>query len=144
MDTTPKFLLEQLNRRYATKKFDSSKKLTDKQITLLTDAIHLAPSSFGLQPFKTVIISNNKIKEQLLPEAFYQEKVQNCSHLFVFCRYTDITKKHINDYVAKAEEITKKPNEKFSDYKKIMIDSIESKSLKEKHARMTNQIYIAL
>ncbi len=72
-----------LNWRYATKQFDSSKQLTDEQWSVLQNSLHLAASSFGLQPWKFVVISDPDKKAALVPDAWGQSQVADCSHLVV-------------------------------------------------------------
>ena len=68
-------LLDNLNWRYATKAFNSDKKLSKEQLETLLNAVQLAPSSYGLQPFKVIVVSNQEVKEQLKAAAYSQAQV---------------------------------------------------------------------
>lgn len=72
-----------LHSRYAVKLFDASRKIDDGTWQALEDALALSPSSFGLQPWKFVVVSDDALKAQLLPHAWNQATVTSCSHLVV-------------------------------------------------------------
>ncbi|WP_286235294.1 nitroreductase family protein [Thalassotalea sediminis] len=78
--------LTALQWRYAVKKF-STNTLSNEQIMLLAQSTRLSPSAFGLQPFKLIVVSDQAIKTKLLSHSFGQDKVANCSHLFVLAHY---------------------------------------------------------
>lgn len=77
--------LEMMKKRYTTKKYDATVKLTTEQLNEIEEILHLSPSSLNTQPWKFTIISNQEIKESLAPFSFHnKEKVEDCSHLIVF------------------------------------------------------------
>ena len=75
-------------QRYAVKKFDG-KKVSDDMISELLELVRFAPSALNLQPWKIHIVTDQKVKEQLLPASYNQQQVTTCSHLLVFCADTD-------------------------------------------------------
>jgi nitroreductase len=81
-------LLFQLNWRYATKAFDPEEKIHETTMEVLEDSLVLTPSSFGLQPWKFIIVENEAVKDQLLPLAWNQLQTRDCSH-FVVMAYND-------------------------------------------------------
>ncbi|OKY27436.1 NAD(P)H-dependent oxidoreductase [Thalassotalea sp. PP2-459] len=89
--------LTALQWRYAVKTF-SSQRLTEQQIALLIESTRLAPSAFGLQPLRLIVISDQQLKEKLLPYSYGQEKVVQCSHLFVFAHYVGDRQTLVNNY----------------------------------------------
>ena len=91
--------IENQNWRYATKKFDATKKVSDADLAVLKEAIRLSTSSYGLQPYKVLIIENEEIRKQLQPVSWGQSQIVDASHLFVFANYTDIEDTHIDSYV---------------------------------------------
>lgn len=91
-------LLEESKWRYATKKFDPSKKLDQDQVDKIVEAAYLAPTSSGLQPFKILIITNTELKEKIYPIAKNQQQVIDCSHLLVFAGWDNYTEERI-DYI---------------------------------------------
>src|ERR1700678_3892664 len=84
--TTPAAILENLNWRYATKTFNPAKKIPDDLWETLEEAIRLAPSSFGLQPWKFIVVNNPELRAKLRGAANNQKQVTDASHLVVFCR----------------------------------------------------------
>ena len=80
-------IIDSLNWRYATKKFDPNKQVSDQDIATLKEAIRLSPSSYGFQLYKVIIVTDQKIKKELMKHSYYQSQVRDCSHLFVFCSY---------------------------------------------------------
>ncbi len=81
-------LLAQLNWRYATKAFDPEEKIHETTMEALEDSLVLSPSSFGLQPWKFIIVEDQAVKEQLLPLTWNQPQTRDCSH-FVVMAYND-------------------------------------------------------
>lgn len=79
--------LDKLNWRYATKKMDPSKPVSEENVAKIVDAIRMAPTSSGLQPFHLFVIRNADVREKLKPAAFGQEQLTDGSHLLVFAAY---------------------------------------------------------
>src|SRR6266581_2026542 len=77
-------LIEKLNWRYATKKFDNSKKLSPAQLDELLQAVHLSPSSAGLQSYKVVVVEDAATREKLREAAYGQVQITDASQLIVF------------------------------------------------------------
>ena len=77
-------IIEKLKWRYATKKFDASKKLSEEKLNILKEAFNLTATSYGLQPLKMLVISNPEIQEQLIPFSMDQPQVRDASHVLVF------------------------------------------------------------
>lgn len=90
--------LNNLNWRFATKKFNSKKKVNAKDLAQILEAIRLTPSSYGLQPYHVIVIIDQRLKDKIKKYAFLQSQVSDCSHLLIFCARTDI-KKRLNDYI---------------------------------------------
>ena len=89
-------LLEKLNWRYATKKMDPSKKVSKDKLDRILEAIRLAPTSSGLQPFEVFVVNNRELLERIKPIAFNQGQVAECSNLLVFAAWDDYTPERIN------------------------------------------------
>ncbi len=89
-------LLDTLKWRYATKKFDPSKKVDQKLVDQIVEAARLAPTSSGLQPFKVIVITNQELKEKIVPIAFGQQQVADASHLLVFAAWDNYTAERID------------------------------------------------
>lgn len=89
-------ILEALNRRYATQAFDTSKTVSQEDLDTLIESMRLAPSSYGVQPWGFVIVSDPALKEKLLPVAYGQPKVVQAPYLFVLCRRTDVDANYVH------------------------------------------------
>src|SRR5947209_7803163 len=92
-------LLGQLNWRYATKKFDPSRKIAAADWSALEQALILSPSSYGLQPYKFAIVTNPAVREQLMSAAWGQRQIVDASHLVVFAIKKQMSEADVNRYV---------------------------------------------
>lgn len=97
--------LAALHWRYATKKFDPARKLSAEDWSKLEQALLLAPSSWGLQPYKFVVVTDPALKAQLLPAAYGQAQITECSHLVVFAARTDVTDEDVEHFLARVTEV---------------------------------------
>ena len=91
--------IENQNWRYATKKFDDTKKVSENDLKILQEAIQLSTSSYGLQLYKVFIINNPDIRAQLLPATWNQKQVVDASHVIVFANYTKYYEEDINNFI---------------------------------------------
>lgn len=137
-------LLEALEWRYATKLFDKSYKLTNEELELLKDVIRLSASSYGLQPYKVVIIKDEELKAKLKPVSNNQEQITSCSHLFVFCTLKTISEKYISEYSELKGTTLNLDQDRISGMKNYMISIINNKSESEQENWTAKQAYIAL
>lgn len=137
-------ILKQLNWRYATKKFDTSKKLTPQQIDGLLTAIQLAPTSYGLQPFKVLVVSNPAIREQLKAAAYGQTQVTDASELLVFATYANYTEAHVDEFAANIVATRGIKLADIADYVAMMKGTVKGLTQEQLQAWNTKQAYIAL
>lgn len=137
-------LIKNLNWRYATKKFDPDKKVSVADIKLLKEAIRLSASSYGLQLYKVLVVSDCELRERLQPASQGQNQVTEASHLFVFCHYTDARHEDIDAYLRLTAQIRKLDIDDLSGYGNHMKMKIAEKSPAEKTAWLQRQPYIAL
>ena len=91
-------IIEQLQWRYATKKFDESKKLSKEKINLLKEAFNLTATSYGLQPLKLVVVSNPEIIQKLVPISYNQSQIGSASNILVLCTETLVDSAYIKNY----------------------------------------------
>ena len=96
---TPELLLATLRTRYATKVFDASREVPADTLAALEQSLVLSPSSFGLQPWKFLVIRDRALREKLLPHSWHQAQVVDCSHLVVFARRDKTTPADIERYL---------------------------------------------
>ena len=137
-------IIESLNWRYATKKFDSNRKLSKNQVNTLKNAFNLTASSYGLQPIKLIVISNQEIKNTLLDSSFNQKQVIQCSHLLVICIETDIDESYIELYFKRVVDIRKTSAKVLESFKKSIINEFNDMSNTSIINWSKNQAYLAL
>lgn len=92
-------IIEQLNWRYATKQYDTTKKVSAEDLAILKESVRLAPSSFGLQPYKVFVIESAKVREQLREKSYGQPQVTDASHFFVFAAQDTMDASHIDTFI---------------------------------------------
>ncbi len=136
-------LIESLNWRYACKKFDTNKKLTQAQVNDLVEVLRLSASSYGLQPWRFVIVENPLKREELVAHSYNQRQVAEASHLFVLCAPTQFNEHHVDAYLNDVVATRGGAVQELEGYKKMMMGTLSR--LGEKQTDwMKNQIYIAL
>ncbi len=136
--------LEHLQWRYATKKYDATKKLSDEQRHIIMEALRLAPSSFGLQPWKFIHVTNPETREKLKAAAYGQSQLTDASDIFVLCSLTNMDETHVDAYVQSIAVQRHLPQESLAGFREMLLGSIKGRSadtLREWNAR---QVYIPL
>jgi nitroreductase len=132
------------NWRYATKKFDAAKKISTQDLNTLKEAIRLSSSSYGLQPYKVIIIENPGLKAQLLPAAYGQSQVVDASHLIIFANETNVDDETINKYINRISETRGIPAESLAGFGNYMKGGINSMPEDVKNIWAAKQTYLAL
>ncbi|MBP9839273.1 MAG: nitroreductase family protein, partial [Proteobacteria bacterium] len=92
-------LIDQLKWRYATKKFDSVKKISAENWAVLEESLILSPSSFGLQPWKFLVVDDKETRKQLRKVSWDQSQIEDASHMVVFAVNTNLSKDYVAKYV---------------------------------------------
>ena len=136
--------IENQNWRYATKRFDSNKKITETDIDILKKAIQLSTSSYGLQPYRVLIVENKEIREQLKPFSWNQAQIVDASHLFVFANIVDFDDAHIDNYVNNVSTTRKIKSDELKGYSDFMKSKITTLPLNIKSNWTAKQTYLAL
>ena len=132
------------NWRYATKKFDASKKVSNDDLEILKEAIRLSASSYGLQPYKVFIIENPEIRAQLQPAAWGQSQIVDASQVLVFANITNFGEVEIDAYFQNLIETRRILMESVQGYADFMKSKIAALSLDDKNIWTEKQTYIAL
>ncbi len=137
-------IIEKLNWRYAVQKFNPDKKVYDADFEILCEALRLSPSSFGLQPWKFLIVKHKAIREKLRAAAYDQSKVTDASHFIVLCSLDHIDAAYVDKYV---ESVAKTRNQS-TDSLKALRDSragfVTGSTKEALDIWMSEQVYIAL
>lgn len=137
-------LLHDLNNRYATKKFDSTKKVSDEDFQLICEALRLFPSSYGLQPVKFIIVKTESIRLELQKAAFGQAQISEASHLIVLCASDSISHNDVDDHVKLLADTREIELEKLVGFGTQIKGSIEKMSEENMQTWNDKQAYIAL
>jgi nitroreductase len=136
--------LNNQNWRYATKKFDATKKVSTEDLNTLKEAIRMSSSSYGLQPYKVIIVENPELRAQLQPAAWGQSQIVDASHLFIFANDTNIGDDAI-DELLKTMSITREtPIEALAGYGDFMKSKISTLEPAIKNIWTSKQTYLAL
>lgn len=136
--------IEKLQWRYATKRFDSSKKLSKEKLHILKETFNLTATSYGLQPLKMVLISNQEIKEKLMSFTYNQSQIRDASHVLVLCVETAIDASFILDHFKRVEDTRKTPREILQPFEENLVRTFSTKESEEIREWMVNQLYLTL
>jgi len=139
MDNT----LEIRQWRYATKKFDASKKVSAQDLDTLLEATRLSASSYGLQPYHIYVISDQEIKEKLKPASWGQSQITDASHIIVFANSTDFDADLVDSYLENVSETRNIPQEGLKGYGDFMKSKLLDLPTESKAYWTTKQVYLA-
>jgi|TARA_B110000908_G_scaffold98613_1_gene116420 nitroreductase len=136
--------IENLEWRYAVKKFDDQKFLEETQISTLKKAFNLTATSYGLQPIKLVIIKNKDIQQQLVKHSWNQQQIVQASHLLVICVDIKLDESDVERYFERVKEIRNTPDKIINSFKDYLKNAIASKTIEDLLSWGKNQAYLAL
>lgn len=137
-------LIDKLNWRYATKKYDASKKVAADKVERILEAIRLAPTSSGLQPFEVLLVSNPEKRAQMQTVAWNQAQVTEASHLLVFAAWDNITEARIDMMFDLTNEQRGFINEGWEAYRKQLKGIVAARGDQANFDAAARQAYIAL
>ena len=138
-------LLTALHWRYATKVFDPAKKIPPDVWQTLEQALVLSPSSYGLQPYRFLVIQDPAKRAALLPHSWGQRQVVDASHFVVFAARTRMTEADVDKLIARTTDVRKIPAESLNFYRDMMLgDLVKGPRSRIAHEWATRQAYIAL
>jgi len=137
-------ILESLEWRYATKKFDNTTILPNEVIERLSIAFNLTATSYGLQPIKLKIVKNKELQEVMRGASMGQEQVSTASHVLVFCIENEITEAFINSYFKNMKHIRKEDIEGVDIYNETIKKRFLQKTKDQVKDWATKQAYLAL
>ena len=138
-------LIKSLNWRYAVKKFDDQKIISPALWQALEESLILTPSSYGLQPWKFIVVTNKEIRKKLTAVSWNQKQVEDCSHLVVFAVKEKIDEAHVQSFVEQMAEVRGVDVASMDGYRKMMIgDVVNGPRGKVAFEWAARQAYIAL
>lgn len=141
----PKQLLDALHWRYATKVFDATKKIPAETWAVIEQTLVASPSSYGLQPYHFIVVTDPKKREELRSHAWNQRQVVDASHFVVFAARTRTTEAHVDTWLHRISGVRGVPVHTLKDYRGMMVgDLVNGPRSKWTHEWAARQAYIAL
>lgn len=143
MDSTQ--LLAALNWRHAVKNFDPSRRIPDAEWAALEESLALTPSSYGLQPWRFLVVTEKEIRERLVPYSWGQRQVADASHLVVFLARTSLDESDIDHHISRTAEVRGVAPESLSGFREMMVkDLVRGARSAQSFEWAKCQVYIAL
>lgn len=136
--------IKNANWRYATKKFDTTKKISKQDLEILKEAIRLSASSFGLQPYRVLIIENPELRAKLQPAAWGQSQIVDASQLIVFANITNFGETEIDVSIANTTKTRGLPADALKGYGDFMKSKIVALPEDVRNTWASKQTYLAL
>jgi nitroreductase len=140
---SPQMVLQQLKWRYATKQFDPSKQIPDEIWQALEQSLVLAPSSFGMQPWKFFVVRNPDLRQQLLAHSWKQTQVVDAAVLVVLAIKKDMNDSDVDRYMQRTATVQGAPLESLEGFSKVIKGFLSNPSM-DRDGWATRQVYIAL
>ena len=137
-------ILNDLYWRYATKQFDPTKKVSEHDLQELLEALRLSASSFGLQPWKFLVVTDATLRKELQPHAWNQSQVVDASHLLVLCARTDVNEVYVKKYMETLASTRKIPVDSLKGYQDMMLGFVAHKDKAALIEWAKLQVYLAL
>jgi len=137
-------LVDKLNWRYATKKFDSTKKIPAEKLNTVLDAVQLAPSSLGLQHYRVLVIKDADIRAKLRAAAYGQSQITDASQLIVFAAETGIDEAYGKKYIDNVAATRNTARENLAGFEGMVLGAINSRTPEQLVLWAQKQAYIAL
>jgi nitroreductase len=139
-----KQILDALNWRFATKVFDPSKKVSEENLHTILEAGRLAPSSFGIEAWKFLVVENPEVRGKIRDAGYGQTQIADASHLIVIARRTDVRERITDELVERSAKTMQIEPEKLDGLKQMLQGSIMGRSDADLDAWIRSQAYIAL
>jgi len=136
-------LLDAFKWRYATKKYDPSKKVDQVLVDKIVEATRLAPTSSGLQPFEVFVITNQELKNKIVTVSNDQKIIADCSHLLVFAAWDNYTAERIDHIYALTTKGREQPEDRYQAYTDRLKSMYLNKPAEVNFAHTARQAYIA-
>ncbi|MFZ6725691.1 NAD(P)H-dependent oxidoreductase [Undibacterium sp. MH2W] len=137
-------LIQKLQWRYATKKFNPSKVVPQEKLDKILEAIRLTATSSGLQPYEVLVVSNKEIREKIKPVAWNQGQITDASHLLVFAAWDNYTAERINKMFDLTNDVRGFKNEGWENYRNMLLSTYPTRDAEVNFQHAARQAYIAL
>ena len=136
-------LLNQLRWRYAVKKFDASRRIPEATWDVLEEALVLAPSSYGLEPWKFLVIDDPETRQKLVEASWGQRQLVDASHVVVFAVRKDVDAAYVERFVQRIAKARGLDPASLDAYKQMMLGAV-TKPAEQLEVWLARQVYIAL
>jgi nitroreductase len=143
-DRSAESVVNALRWRYATKSFDAARRIPEQTWAVLEESLVLTPSSFGLQPWKFLIVENPAVREDLKSHSWNQPQVTDASHFVVFAARTDVSESDIDTWVSRLADVQGTSADALAPLKGMMGGFVGSMPQPARHYWNVRQVYIAL
>ena len=137
-------LISKLKWRYATKKMDASRPVPQQKIERILEAIRLTASSSGLQPYEVIVVTNPELRAQIVPHAWNQAQITDCSHLLVFAAWDNYTAERINRMFDLVNDERGFKNEGWEAYRQKLLAAYVPRDAETNYQHAARQAYIGL
>ena len=137
-------LIQKLKWRYATKKMDPQKDVPQEKVDRILEAVRLAPTSSGLQPYEIILVTNPEVRERIKAIAWNQAQVTEGSHLLVFAAWDNYTAERINMMFDLTNEERGSTNEGWENYRNMLLGNYPSRPAEVNFQHAARQAYIGL
>lgn len=137
-------LIEDLNWRHAVKAYDPAKKVSEKDLNIILEAARLAPTSSGLQPFRIIVVENQKLKEEMVKGALNPEVMRDCSHVLVFAAWDRYSNEKIDQVYDYHTDVRDLPRGRFSSYTDKIKELYNAQTPDQHFMHTARQTYISL
>lgn len=137
-------LVDKLKWRYATKKFDSTKKIAADKLQAMLDAVQLAPSSIGLQHYRVLVVEDAETREKLRVAAYGQSQITDASQLIIFAAETNINEEFGKRYIDNVAATRNVPREALAGFEGMVLGAINGRTPEQLLIWAQKQAYIGL
>ena len=133
-----------LQKRHATKHFNTALTVNAKDIERIKESVRLSPSSYNLMPCRVIDVQDREVRHELKAASFNQDQITDASHLFVFCSLTEISSEYIRRVNHLREDIEEKERDHYQGYVEFLQELVQKKPQEELMHWNAKQTYIAL
>lgn len=140
----PGTLLEALNHRYATKRFDPERAIPAETWEALEQALLLAPSSYGLQPWKFLVVDDPALRRELVPATWNQPQPVEASRYVVFAVREDLAEADADRYLARMAEVRDVPASSLAGFRGMLLSAFSARTPSARQEWNARQAYIAM
>jgi nitroreductase / dihydropteridine reductase len=137
-------LIQKLEWRYATKKFNPAKAVPQEKVDRILEAVRLAATSSGLQPYEVIVVTSQEVRAKIQPIAWNQAQITEGSHLLVFAAWDNYTVERINAMFDLVNEERGTKNEGWENYRQMLLGLYPKRSAEENYQHAARQAYIGL